>query len=317
MKPSLISWYEKHGRHDLPWRNTKNTYHIYLSEIMLQQTQVKTVLDRFYFQFLEQFPTIESLANAKEEDVLKAWEGLGYYSRARNLYKTAKIVQTHLPNNVEELCALPGIGLSTAHAIACFAFAVKVPILDGNVKRILYRYFAKKKANDKELWKMSYEIFNEEFAYEHNQAMMDIGSMICTIRNPKCHECPFFEKCLGKDEALFYPTKKKKKQKEKRNREIVVYTCKDKFALCMNDSNLLKGLWSFIQYEELEESDEFHYLDNITHEYSHISLKARVFTKEIIKKKSYSWFTKAEIETLPLSKLDRNIFELFKSKKLY
>lgn len=180
---------------------------------MLQQTQVKTVLDRFYFQFLEKFPTLESLSKASEDEVLKAWEGLGYYTRARNLHKTAQMTQGVLPSSVEALESLAGIGPSTARAIACFAFGVSVPILDGNVKRILYRFFAKTKANDKELWKLSTKLFepNKTFAYEHNQAMMDIGSFICTLRNPKCGQCPFESDCLGKDEPLKYPEKKEEK----------------------------------------------------------------------------------------------------------
>ncbi len=117
-KTPLILWYEENGRHDLPWRNTTDAYHIYLSEIMLQQTQVKTVLERFYFQFIERFPSIEDLAKATEDEVLKAWEGLGYYTRARNLHKTAQLIQTALPPSAEELHALPGIGPSTANAIA-------------------------------------------------------------------------------------------------------------------------------------------------------------------------------------------------------
>ena len=158
-KTALIHWYEKHGRHDLPWRTTTNPYHIYLSEIMLQQTQVKTVLERFYFQFLEKFPTLKSLANATQDEVLKAWEGLCYYTRARNLHKIAQLIQSQLPQRVEELHALPGIGPSTANAIACFAYGARVPILDGNVKRILYRYYKTKVANDKKLWELSHRLF--------------------------------------------------------------------------------------------------------------------------------------------------------------
>lgn len=311
-KTALILWYEKHGRHSLPWRNTTNPYHIYLSEIMLQQTQVKTVLERFYFQFLDKFPTLESLSKASEDEVLKAWEGLGYYTRARNLHKTAQMTEGILPSSVEELEALAGIGPSTARAIACFAFGVSVPILDGNVKRILYRYFATTKANDKELWELSTKLFepNKTKAYEHNQAMMDIGSFICTLRNPKCSECPFEKTCLGKAQPLTYPEKKKKKAKEIRNRHLVIYTHKDKIALFQNEQNLLKGLYSFKQYEE-EVDDSYTCLGEIKHEYSHISLRAKVYTKEVKQTEFKEWFDEEALEQMALSKADHKALELF------
>lgn len=314
-KTALILWYEKHGRHGLPWRQTTNPYHIYLSEIMLQQTQVKTVLDRFYFQFLEKFPTLESLALASEDEVLKAWEGLGYYTRARNLHKTAQMTQGVLPNSVEALESLAGIGPSTARAIACFAFGVSVPILDGNVKRILYRYFAITKANDKELWALSTTLFepNKTFAYEHNQAMMDIGSFICTLRNPKCEQCPFESDCLGKNEPYSYPEKKKKKAKEIRNRHLVIYTHKNSIALFQNEQNLLKGLYSFKQYEE-EVDESYVYLGEIKHEYSHISLRAKVYTKEVSKNTFKEWFEEEALEQMALSRADHKALELFSQK---
>lgn len=310
-KTPLIRWYEKQGRHDLPWRNTTNPYYIYLSEIMLQQTQVKTVLERFYFQFLEKFPTLESLGNAHLDEVLKAWEGLGYYTRARNLYKTALACKQGLPQSIEELKALSGIGTSTAHAIACFAFRVKVPILDGNVKRILYRYFAVKIANEKELWELSYKLFNSDFAYEHNQAMMDIGSFVCTLRNPKCEECPFEISCLGKTNPLDFPLKKPKKPKEIRQRNLVIYTHKHKIALFQNEQKLLQGLYSFKQYSEELDENEYQYLGTIKHEYSHISLTAKVYTKEVHLNYFENWFDEEQVDTMALSKVDHKALELF------
>jgi len=314
-KTVLLTWYEKHGRHELPWRNTNNAYHIYLSEIMLQQTQVKTVLERFYFQFLEKFPSFESLCNAEESDVLKAWEGLGYYTRARNVHKTAQIVQKNLPSSVEHLLELPGIGPSTANAIACFAFGKEVPILDANVKRILYRYYKTKTAKDKELWVLSHKLFSsyKKHAYEYNQALMDLGSQVCTSKKPLCTLCPLSEGCEGKDDAILYPEKKPKKQKELRKRHLVIYKYKEKYALFQNENNLLKGLWSFKQYEALEVERYDTCLGEIKHEYSHISLRAKIYIRTVSKDHFQSWFNKDEIKELALSKLDHKA--LFLEKK--
>ncbi|MFA7083974.1 MAG: A/G-specific adenine glycosylase [Arcobacteraceae bacterium] len=321
-KLSLITWYKKNGRHELPWRNTKNAYFIYLSEIMLQQTQVKTVLERFYFPFLEKFPTFKSVANATEDEVLKMWEGLGYYTRARNIYKTAQTTQGILPKSAKELTTLCGIGVSTANAIACFAFGEAVPILDANVKRILYRYYALKAANEKQLWQYAYELFNEnsknkKYAYEYNQALMDIGSLICTRTNPKCEECPLFKRCQGKENSQEYPTKKIKKAKEQRYRNILIYRHNNCFALFQNEEKLLKGLYGFKQLktdEEIEEKAMF--LGEIKHEYSHISLKAKVYVCEVLEKQFEKWFTLKEINALAMSKVDHKAFSLLENKKL-
>jgi len=159
---NIITWYQQYGRVTLPWRNTQNPYEIYLSEIMLQQTQVKTVLERFYFPFLKKSPTLQDVALAPVDDILKAWEGLGYYTRARNLHKTAQETKGILPNKAQELVKLSGIGPSTAHAVACFAFNEALPILDANVKRILYRFFVIKKRDEKLLWKKAYELFDKK-----------------------------------------------------------------------------------------------------------------------------------------------------------
>ena len=313
-KPPLIQWYEKHGRHDLPWRNTSNPYHIYLSEIMLQQTQVKTVLERFYFQFLDRFPALESLAKASEDEVLKAWEGLGYYTRARNLHKTARLTLGVLPKSVEELVKLSGIGTSTAHAIACFAFGVSVPILDGNVKRILYRYFALKSANEKELWKRAYVLFegNEKFAYEYNQALMDIGSNICTRTQPKCQECPLNKTCQGKTTPQEFPQKKPKKAKEQRTRFLIIYRHQNRLALFKNETNLLKGLYGFLQTEVLPKEDSLEFLGKVQHEYSHISLKAKVYVCEVDLTQFQEWFDYDTICQMALSKVDYKALYLLK-----
>lgn len=227
----LNQWYQQHGRHDLPWRNIDDAYKIWVSEIMLQQTQVKTVLERFYFPFLKSFPTLEDLANADLDAVLKKWEGLGYYTRARNLHKTAQIVKDTLPQSVHELIQLPGIGQSTAHAIASFAYKTPVPIMDANVKRILYRLFAISACSDKVLWQKAYEFFDPQRPYDFNQAMMDLGAMVCTAKNPSCNSCPYEAICQGKADPLSFPKKKAKKSTPQRHKTIVVHRYQNRYEI--------------------------------------------------------------------------------------
>ena len=243
---------------------------------MLQQTQVKTVLERFYFPFLKRFPTLKSVADAPVEDVLKAWEGLGYYTRARNLHKTAQATQGLLPTTATELEKLSGIGKSTAHAIACFAFGEALPILDANVKRILYRFFALTQSTDKELWKRAYELFDANNAYVYNQSMMDIGATLCTHKNPNCDACPFAELCQGKEDPLRYPQKKAKKRKPTRTRQLLIYHHNDRYGLIQNRERLLGGLWGFVQAEHYRPQGSDTLLGSFTHHYSHFALEASV-----------------------------------------
>ena len=304
-------WYEQHGRVTLPWRNTQSVYEIYLSEIMLQQTQVKTVLERFYFQFLEKFPTLKEVADASVDEVLKAWEGLGYYTRARNLHKTAVETQGVLPNNAEELEKLSGIGKSTAHAVACFAFHEPLPILDANVKRILYRFFAITSCNEKALWELAYELFDKKNAYIYNQTLMDIGSLICTHKNPQCELCPFESLCQGKENPLSYPEKKKKKIKEVRERTLVIYHKANMYALAQNEARLLSGLWAFKQEEDFKVTTNMTTLGAFKHHYTHFTLEASVVLVQNDNQKSY--FTIEKIHELALSGADRKALALLEA----
>ncbi len=200
---TLLNWFRRHGR-DLPWRRTRNPYKILVSEIMLQQTQVDRVKD-FYARFLEQFPTVQQLASATENAVIEAWNGLGYYNRARNLHKTAQTVMEkydgEFPDSVDELAALPGIGRYTAGAIMSFAFLKHAPILDTNVKRVLERVFVKRihsssTKQERRLWKLAETIISPTTVWETNQAMMDFGAIICTAQSPKCQLCPMRAFCI-------------------------------------------------------------------------------------------------------------------------
>jgi A/G-specific adenine glycosylase len=280
---------------------------------MLQQTQVKTVLERFYFPFIEAFPDLCSLANATEDEVLKKWEGLGYYTRARNLHKTAKICETTLPRTVIELNALPGIGKSTAHAIASFAYKIAVPILDANVKRILYRIFAIKKASDNELRDLSHQFFNKKFPFEFNQLMMDIGATICKGKQISCEICPLQKICKSYEfsqinsaiSPLDYPMKKVKKNIPIKQSTLVIFEYKNRFALYQRETNFLKGLWGFYEYQP---SNKENSLCSLIQKYSHFHLHVDVYYSKVFQKNK-QYFSLKEIDKLTLSGIDQKIIK--------
>lgn len=190
----LLAWYKRNAR-VLPWRETRNPYAILVSEFMLQQTQVSRVLD-YYPRFLKRFPTIGTLARSRPKAVMEAWDGLGYYARARNLHKLAReVTRRHdglLPDTPEALRTLPGVGQYTAGAVACFAYEKPVPTVDTNVRRVLARVFAAK-----DVWQLAEQLVprNGERAWRFNQALMELGALVCTARKPKCPECPVRSDC--------------------------------------------------------------------------------------------------------------------------
>jgi len=203
--PGLLAWYRREAR-DLPWRRTRDPYAIWVSEIMLQQTQVETV-GPYYRRFMERFGTVQALAGARLDSVLKAWEGLGYYTRARNLHAAARMVcRDHggrIPDTVEGLRALPGIGRYTAGAIASIAFGRDAPVLDGNVTRVLCRVFAveddpKRAAVQRRLWGLCAELLPRGRAGDFNQAMMELGARVCRPQNPACEACPIRGGCRAR-----------------------------------------------------------------------------------------------------------------------
>lgn len=298
---NLLKWYEENGRHELPWRATSDPYKIYISEIMLQQTQVKTVLERFYFPFLEAFPTVEDLANAQLDEVLKKWEGLGYYRRARNMHEAVKALSSKMPESIEGLLAMKGVGKSTAHAVASFAYHTKVPILDANVKRILYRVFAVKQASEKQLWLMAYKFFDAKNPYEFNQALMDLGSSICA-KTAQCTICPLEISCLASDEnPQDYPAKKVKKVVPVKETKMHIYSYKNKIGLEKRGGEFLHGLWGFPQCEA--KYNQGRCLGKIVHKYSHFHLHAEVYSYELYVD-GLDYFTLNELDALALSAAD-------------
>jgi A/G-specific adenine glycosylase len=217
----LLAWFDSYGRHDLPWQREADPYHVWLSEIMLQQTQVATVIP-YYNRFLESFPTIKLLASADIDDVLSHWAGLGYYARGRNLHRAAKIICDNfagaLPADKEQLLALPGIGHSTAGAIMALAFKQHHAILDGNVKRVLCRFYAVngwpgESAVEKRLWQLAEGLTPEKNVARYTQAIMDLGATVCTRSRPQCDICPVASECLARKQESQdkYPGPKPKK----------------------------------------------------------------------------------------------------------
>jgi len=311
---NIQNWYKKHGRIDLPWRNTQDPYPIYLSEVMLQQTQVKTVLERYYHPFLEKFPTLHMLADAPLDDVLKMWEGLGYYTRAKNLHKTARLlvqgqgIPSTLPSNIDELIKLPGIGKNTAHAVAAFAFNQSLPIMEANVKRILCRLHTLKTPNDKELWKIAYKMIDKVNPFDYNQAMMDIGATLCTPKNPQCEVCPLNDICQGKKEPTLYPTKKKRIVPT-RKQNIMLFVYDEKLSLTQRIGKFLHGLWGFKSVEVPLCASE--YIGEVTHAYTHFKLICKVYVYYENEPRQIDYFSEDHIEKLAISKVDEKIVKLF------
>ena len=246
----LIKWHRDYGRHDMPWQNTRDPYRVWLSEIMLQQTQVSTVTP-YYAKFLTRFPTIESLAAAPVEAVMGLWSGLGYYARARNLHACAQMVMLkhggEFPHDPEVIAELPGIGRSTANAIANFCFGAQVSILDGNVKRVLARQFGIDgfpglPAVERELWAVAESLLPKCDADIYIQAQMDMGSTICTRSKPKCGDCPVATSCVAHKEnrVSTLPTKKPKRAIPERSVTLLMLVQDGKVLLELRPPS---GIW--------------------------------------------------------------------------
>lgn len=258
----LLSWFDQHGRRDLPWQKNVSPYSVWVSEIMLQQTQVSTVID-YYLRFIDQFPDVSTLAQAKLDNVLALWTGLGYYARARNLHKAAQTVhQDHngiMPDTLDELMSLPGIGRSTAGAIMALAHHKRCSILDGNVKRVLARYDAvegwpARKEIERKLWARADKLLPENRVANYIQAQMDLGATVCTRRKPSCQNCPLNTDCqayLLKRQHDF-PTPKPKKTIP--NKQTIWLIAQDKTGKVLLEKRpnigIWGGLWSFPETDE-------------------------------------------------------------------
>jgi len=262
----VIEWQQKAGRHHLPWQNTADPYPIWLSEIMLQQTQVASVVP--YFQrFVAQFPTIGQLAAASEDAVLAVWSGLGYYARARNLHAAARrIVEHHhgeFPDRFDSIAALPGVGRSTAGAIAVFAFNQRFPILDGNVRRVLARCFGidgypgKKQVSDR-LWALAGGLLPDRDVQPYTQGLMDLGATVCVRSRPRCSDCPLSARCVARlqDRINVLPTPRPRKVRPRRSTVMLILQRDGEVLLEKRPApGIWGGLWSFPEIDATGEAE--------------------------------------------------------------
>jgi A/G-specific adenine glycosylase len=248
----LLTWFDVHGRHDLPWQHPRTAYRVWIAEVMLQQTQVATVVP-YFLRFVEKFTSLRALAAAPLDDVLAAWSGLGYYSRARNLHRAAQIcVAEHagtLPRDFDALAALPGIGRSTAGAILAQAYGLRFPILDGNVKRVLARHHGLRgwpgaSAVQKKLWAHAEAHTPHARVADYTQAIMDLGATVCTRAKPRCTGCPLQRTCVAYREGLTAQLPERKPARTLPTRQTVMLLLRDRSGRILLERRPPTGVWA-------------------------------------------------------------------------
>ena len=337
----LLNWYNIHKR-ILPWRDHPDSYAVWVSEIMLQQTRVETVIS-YFEKWMKLFPTVKKLAQADEQDVLNAWEGLGYYSRARNLHKAAKIVAEkfdgELPRNLDDLKSLPGIRKYTVGAIASMAFGMDEATLDGNLRRVFSRLFdvaefADSPAGEKIMWQLARDHLPKGKAGDYNQALMDLGATICIPKNPRCLLCPLMELCEARKNGTqeLRPVLKPKKKPPHYVDVAAVIIKHGKVLLSQRPADgLLGNMWEFpnarvnaaedggLSGREVDKSikaqtqlqvKKKEALGIVQHAYTHFKVTVHVFMCESIsipKNKNLKWVKISELENYPMGKVDRQI----------
>lgn len=336
----LLKWFSKYGRHDLPWQHPKSAYRVWISEVMLQQTQVATVI-AYFERFMTKYPDVFALAHAELDDVLALWAGLGYYSRARNLHQSAKMIVNQLngqfPNTLEGLIQLPGVGRSTAAAIASIVYGLATPILDGNVKRVLSRFFVENnpspQAYEAQLWLYAQDCMPKNACQDYTQAIMDLGALCCTPKKPSCESCPLNHHCSAylKDAVEAYPPKKPRKTSPHKEAQfLLIYNHQAQIYLeKRSEKGIWGGLWSmpwlemdmnvqtFLHKQAIIKMDD---LAPLKHAFTHFRLtlhpKAILIHKHNtnIKFKASQqgqWFNINDLSTIGLPKPIATILKLF------
>ncbi len=338
---TLLNWYNKHGRKHLPWQQPRSGYRVWLSEIMLQQTQVKTVIP-YFNRFIERFPDIETLATSTEDEIFSYWSGLGYYARARHLHKTAKIIHNQFqgvfPEELEALKTLPGIGPSTAAAIASIVYNQPTAILDGNVRRVLSRYFLvdgvpETAAVKHRLWQLANACMPSARCAEYTQAIMDLGALCCTNTKPTCTACPLQNTCQAylKNLVNLYPQKKIKKVIPTRHEQFLLfYTIHKHIYLEKRPARgIWAGLWclpAIADDQDAKTHAERHYpirVEQITpimelqHTLTHVHFSIRAVglqssvTEQQVMTSEGRWFSVDEIRAVGIAKPVDTIIQQF------
>jgi A/G-specific adenine glycosylase len=302
---SLLQWFRRHGR-DLPWRRTRDSYAVLVSELMLQQTQLATVIP-YYNEWLRGFPDFASLARASENDVLRAWQGLGYYNRARNLHATARtVIDRHLgrfPRSVEQMQQLPGIGKYTAHAVASFAFDQPVPIVEANTARVLTRLFDFRESIDSDrsrqtLWQYAAMLVPKSNASIYNSALIDLGALVCVARQPKCGICPVEKFCRAKNPQIL-PVRKSRPHTKRLIEEHAFVVRRGKILL-EQSSTRWRGMWILppVQSRSANQRPVYRSIFPFTNHRVMLNVYAR--PRQKVSRPSQQWLRLDALESIPI-----------------
>jgi A/G-specific adenine glycosylase len=335
----LLSWFDDHGRHNLPWQDNRNAYRVWVSEIMLQQTQVATVIP-YFERFMARFPQLPDLAAAPVDDVLALWTGLGYYTRARNLHKCAQVLteqyQGDFPVDSQTLAQLPGIGPSTAAAIVSQAYNKPAAILDGNVKRVLTRIYAiegwpGQKVIEQQLWELAKQLTPQQRNADYTQAIMDLGATICRRNKPLCVACPMQNSCqaLAQDKVSALPTRKPKKDLPEKQVWILLLTDHQQNVQLYQrpHKGIWGGLWSLPEFASLEDLENHlalmgtinsQPLPEVKHAFSHYKLTLHPYRVSLPANHGYiqestrlKWYASQQIDTIGLPSPIKQILQQY------
>jgi len=323
----LQLWYDKNHR-DLPWRNTSNPYFIWLSEVILQQTRVQQGLS-YYFKFVSHYPTVQDLAAADEQEVLNLWQGLGYYSRARNMHKTARYIVAHFkgefPHTYEDLLSLPGVGNYTAAAIGSFAYDLPLAVVDGNVYRVLSRFFNLDEFIDtgkgqKSFQKLADEVLDKDRPALHNQAIMELGALVCTPKNPSCDNCPLQISCEAKQKNTWSDLPKKKGKIKVKHRVFHYFVVIQDDALVLQqrgDKDIWANMYEFPLFEG--ESlpgpllEGITMVKTVTHKLTHQHLEVHFYTcvalSDLLSKENQLLVSFDDLKNYPLPRVVEKFLE--------
>src|SRR3954471_6968792 len=276
----LIAWQRRHGRRGLPWQGTRDPYRVWLSEVMLQQTQVAAVIP-YYQRFLKRFPNVDALARSSEDEVLRLWSGLGYYARGRNLHKAAGLISRQgFPNSADKIAGLPGVGRSTRAAIAAFAFGERAAILDGNVKRVLSRCFAV--TDERGLWSTAQRLLPKRDIETYTQALMDLGATVCT-RTPRCEACPAQSMCKARRQGRVHELPAPRPRRALPQRRVSWLVLRRDGEVLLEPPpgpGLCGGVWGFPEHSGRVARD-MQRLPPIDHGFTHFRLRIEPLLREV------------------------------------